>query len=186
MNNGVSTNTSGQFYLRNIITENLVAPLFQADISGGATVSGVSLRDISMNDAAAAMQASVLGTVASGTIGGSGGGRIAGLVEGACETASPVETFRAVAAVIRSAAGLAPDVGALSDGADRPRLTEAARGLENASPTQGGIILGPRVHDTIDRAWTDLHLAAGDIARARLCAEGMRVGFCAIIAAEPA
>jgi hypothetical protein len=51
--------------------------------------------------------------------------RIATLVEGACESETPVDTFRAVAAEIRSAAGLPPDVGALSDGADRPRLSES-------------------------------------------------------------
>jgi radical SAM superfamily enzyme YgiQ (UPF0313 family) len=51
--------------------------------------------------------------------------RIATLVEGACETTSPVDTFRTVAAEIRRAAGLAPEVGPLSDGASRPRLSES-------------------------------------------------------------
>lgn len=39
--------------------------------------------------------------------------------------ASPVETFRRVAAVIRGAAGLDPDIGPLHDERDRPHLTEA-------------------------------------------------------------
>ena len=51
--------------------------------------------------------------------------RIASLVERSCETESPVDTFRAVAAEIRRAAGLPTDIAAVSDGVDRPRLSES-------------------------------------------------------------
>jgi radical SAM superfamily enzyme YgiQ (UPF0313 family) len=49
---------------------------------------------------------------------------LARLVEAATDRPA-VEVFRRVAATIRTAAGLDPDVGPLDDGAGRPRLTEA-------------------------------------------------------------
>lgn len=51
--------------------------------------------------------------------------RLAALVERACDDTAPVVTFRAVAAEIRGAAGLDPDVGPVSAGEDRPRLSES-------------------------------------------------------------
>jgi LuxR family transcriptional regulator, maltose regulon positive regulatory protein len=58
---------------------------------------------------------------------------------------------------------------------DRP--TDAARALKDATESHADIVFGPRVRDAIDRAWTELHLAAGDIVSARQCAARMRVGF---------
>ena len=57
------------------------------------------------------------------------------------------------------------------------RLAEAAGVLERAAPGHSDIVLGPRIYDAVDRAWTDVHLAAGDISRAHHNAQGMRVGF---------
>jgi radical SAM superfamily enzyme YgiQ (UPF0313 family) len=52
--------------------------------------------------------------------------RLAPLVEGlVADEASPVAVFRAVAAEVRRAAGLDPDVGPLDEGSCRPRLSEA-------------------------------------------------------------
>jgi hypothetical protein len=50
--------------------------------------------------------------------------RLASLVEATTDRPA-VEVFRAVAAEVRSAAGLDPEVGPLEEGAGRPRLTEA-------------------------------------------------------------
>ena len=59
----------------------------------------------------------------------------------------------------------------------RGPIADAARTLENVVVVQSEISLGPRVYDAVDRAWTDLHLATGDIAKARQSAQRMRVGF---------
>ena len=57
------------------------------------------------------------------------------------------------------------------------RFADATHVLEDLAPTPGHISLGPRVHDAIDGAWTELHLRSGDIVNARHSAGRMRVGF---------
>ena len=57
------------------------------------------------------------------------------------------------------------------------RPADAARTLENVVVMLSAAPLGPRIHDAVDRAWTELHLAAGDIAQARESAHRMCVGF---------
>jgi hypothetical protein len=50
---------------------------------------------------------------------------VAAIVASACDGTPAAETFVAVAGVIRRAAGLSPDVGPVSAGLDRPRLSES-------------------------------------------------------------
>ena len=78
--------------------------------------------------------------------------------------AMPTDSLRAMAEV---------ELAAVLISEDQP--ADAARTLENVV-VQSEISLGPRVHDAIDRAWTDLHLATGDIAKARQSAQRMRAG----------
>ena len=55
------------------------------------------------------------------------------------------------------------------------RFADATLVLEDLAHPH--IALGPRVHDAIDRAWTELYLRTDDIANARRSAGRMRVGF---------
>jgi LuxR family transcriptional regulator, maltose regulon positive regulatory protein len=57
------------------------------------------------------------------------------------------------------------------------RVADAARVLDGVALTNPDIRLGPRINDAVDRAWTELHLATGDIVRARQTAQRMRIGF---------
>jgi LuxR family maltose regulon positive regulatory protein len=57
------------------------------------------------------------------------------------------------------------------------RLADAAVVLEQLGDMSSFALLGPRVHDAVDRAWTELHLAAGELVEARRAAKRMRAGF---------
>jgi LuxR family maltose regulon positive regulatory protein len=57
------------------------------------------------------------------------------------------------------------------------RFADAAEVLEELALAHPQVSLGPRVHDAIDRVWTELHLGTGDIAAAHQAAGRMRVGF---------
>ncbi|HEY5874890.1 MAG TPA: LuxR C-terminal-related transcriptional regulator [Ilumatobacteraceae bacterium] len=57
------------------------------------------------------------------------------------------------------------------------RPAEAAHTLDDVVLMMAEISRGPLIHDAVDRAWTELHLATGDIARARQSAQRMRVGL---------
>ncbi len=67
--------------------------------------------------------------------------------------AMPTDSLRAMAEVELAAVLISED-----------QRADAARTLENVV-VQSEISLGPRVHDAVDRAWTDLHLATGDSPR---------------------
>jgi hypothetical protein len=71
--------------------------------------------------------------------------RVAAVAE-AAQDEPAVATFRRVAAEIRGAAGLDPDVGVLEEGAGRPRLTEAW--FCCAEPTCGQLLPLGSVYDT--------------------------------------
>lgn len=72
--------------------------------------------------------------------------RLAPLVERlVADEATPVTVFRAVAAEIRAAAGLGPDVGPLDEGSRRPRLSEAWFCCAEPTGAQLGRLAEPRV-----------------------------------------
>jgi LuxR family maltose regulon positive regulatory protein len=83
--------------------------------------------------------------------------------------AANVLTFHSLRAIaeVEVATGLIAD----------DQLAEAASVLEILSESEAYASLGPRIHDAVDRAWTALHLVAGDVAGARQAATRMRVGF---------